>query len=88
MRFIQSKNANINYLAKIVNIDNFHKHPDPEVSRLKCALVDGYNIIVGIDYNPGIYAYFPSGCIINPKFLSWANLFREKEMNQDTEDNN
>ena len=28
MKLIQSKNANVNYLAKIVKIDNFHKHSD------------------------------------------------------------
>ena len=70
MKFIKSKNANINYLAKIVELKSFHNHPNPEVTRLKCAVVDGYNIIVGIDYQPGKFVYFPSGCTINPQFLS------------------
>ena len=85
MKFIKSKNANINYLAKIVELNTFHDHPNPEVTRLKCAVVDGYNIIVGIDYNPGKFVYFPSGCTINPQFLSWANLYRHTEKNANSE---
>lgn len=85
MEFIKSKNANINYLAKIVEINTFHSHPNPEVTRLKCAFVDGYNIIVGIDYQPGKFVYFPSGCTINPQFLSYANLYRHGEKNSDSE---
>ena len=85
MKFIKSKTANINYLAKIVEIKSFHNHPNPEVTRLKCAFVDGYNIIVGIDYQPGKFVYFPSGCTINPQFLSWANLYRHTDKNADSE---
>lgn len=85
MKFIKSKTANINYLAKIVEIKSFHNHPNPEVTRLKCAFVDGYNIIVGIDYQPGKFVYFPSGCTINPQFLSWANLYRHTDKNADPE---
>ena len=85
MKFIKSKNANINYLAKIVELKSFHNHPNPEVTRLKCAVVDGYNIIVGIDYQPGKFVYFPSGCTINPQFLSWANLYKHTDKNIDSE---
>ena len=83
MNLIQSKNANINYLAKIVKIDNFHKHSDPEVTKLKCCCIDGFNIITGIDSEPGLYVYFPTACCINPKFLSYANLYRHSELNVD-----
>ena len=85
MKFIKSKNANVNYLAKIVELKSFHNHPNPEVTRLKCAIVDGYNIIVGIDYEPGKFVYFPSGCTINPQFLSYANLYRHTDKNVDSE---
>lgn len=85
MKFVKSKNANVNYLAKIVDIQNFHSHPNPEVTRLKCATVDGYNIIVGMDYQPGKFIYFPSGCTINPNFLSYANLYRHGDKNADPE---
>lgn len=69
MKLIKSKNANINYLAKIVEINEFHPHSDPEVTKLKCAYVDGYNIIVGIDSKPGKYVYFPTSSTINPQFF-------------------
>lgn len=83
MKLIQSKNANVNYLAKIVKIDNFHKHSDPEVTKLKCCCIDGFNIITGIDSEPGLYVYFPTACCINPKFLSYANLYRHENLNDD-----
>ena len=83
MKLVQSKNANVNYLAKIVKIDNFHKHSDPEVTKLKCCCIDGFNIITGIDSEPGLYVYFPTACCINPKFLSYANLYRHGELNVD-----
>lgn len=83
MKLVQNKNANVNYLAKIVKIENFHKHSDPEVTKLKCCCIDGFNIITGIDSEPGLYVYFPTACCINPKFLSYANLYRHGELNVD-----
>ena len=77
----KSKKANINYLAKIVNIKEFSPHPKPTVERLKCATVDGFTILVGINSEPGLYVYFPAGCKINPLFLSYNNLFRHGELN-------
>ena len=85
MKLIKSKNANINYLAKIVEINEFHPHSDPEVTKLKCAYVDGYNIIVGIDSKPGKYVYFPTSSTINPQFLSFANLYRHGQLNSNPE---
>lgn len=73
----------MNYLAKIVKIENFHKHSDPEVTKLKCCCIDGFNIITGIDSEPGLYVYFPTACCINPKFLSYANLYRHENLNDD-----
>lgn len=84
MRLTKSKNANINYLAKIVDLKEFHSHPDPEVTKLKCTYVDGYNIIVGIDNEPGKYVYFPTSSTINPQLLSFANLYRHSEKNYDS----
>lgn len=85
MKLIKSKNANENYLSKIVKIDSFRKHNDPEVQRLKCCTVDGFNIITGIDSEPGLYVYFPVLSQINNEFLSYANLYRHKELNKDPE---
>lgn len=85
MKLSRSKKANINYLAKIVNIKEFRQHSNPEVTRLKCCTIDGYNIITGIDSQPGLYVYFPTSCCINPNFLKYCNLYRHKELNSDSE---
>ena len=85
MELIKSKKASENYLSKVVKIDNFRKHNDPEVQRLKCCIVDGFNIITGIDSEPGLYVYFPALSQINSDFLSYANLYRHKELNKDPE---
>lgn len=81
----KSKRANINYLAKIVSIKEFSPHPKPTVERLKCATVDGFTILVGIESEPGLYVYFPAGCKINPEFLRYNNLFRHTELNANSD---
>ena len=81
----KSKKASENYLSKIVNIQAFRKHSDPEVTKLKCVTIDGFNIITGIDSEPGLYVYFPALSCINGDFLSYANLYRHKELNKDPE---
>ena len=85
MKLIVGPKANVNYLAKIVKIEHFKPHTDPEVTRLKCCVVDGFNIICGIDSEPGLYVYFPTACCLNPDFLRYANLYRHKELNNDPE---
>lgn len=85
MKLSKSKRANVNYLAKIVDIKNFRAHSNPEVARLKCCTIDGFNIITGIDSQPGLYVYFPTACCINPDFLRYCNLYRHKELNNDPE---
>lgn len=85
MKLIKSKKANENYLSKIVRISNFHKHNDSAVERLKCCTVDGYNIITGIDSEPGLYVYFPALSQINSDFLSYANLYKHKDLNSNPE---
>lgn len=85
MKFVKSKNANINYLAKIIDIQSFTPHPDPETTKLKLAHVDGFNIVVGIDSQPGIYVYFPTSSEINPQLLAYGNLYRHTEKNNKPE---
>lgn len=85
MKLIVGPKANINYLAKIVQIDQFKPHSDPEVNKLKCCIIDGFNIICDIDSQPGLYVYFPTACCLNPDFLRYANLYRKKELNNDPE---
>ena len=62
-------------------------HCNPEVTRLKVARVDGFDIIVGIDTEKGLYIYFPVGCAIDPEFLKLNNLFRDKDKNSDQKQN-
>ena len=85
MNLTKSKNANVNYLAQIVDIKDFSKHVNPAVERLKVAHVQGYDIIVGIDEKPGKYVYFPTNSMINPALLSFANLYRHGELNANPE---
>lgn len=44
MKLTKSENAEVNYLAKIVDIQSFRPHSNPEVTRLKCCTIDGFNI--------------------------------------------
>ena len=83
MKLNVSKTANVNYLSKVVEIKDFTPHINPEVTRLKCAHVDGYTILVGIDEQPGKFIYFPTSSCINPQFLAFANLYRHAEKNND-----
>ena len=83
MKLIKSEKANENYLSKIVNITEFRDHSDPEVNKLKCCTIGSFNIITGIDSEPGLYVYFPALSCINGDFLSYANLYRHKELNKD-----
>lgn len=85
MKLQVSKNANVNYLSKVVDIQEFMKHPDPKVERIKCAVVDGFIITVGIDSEPGLYVYFPVLSQINPNLLQYLNLYRNKTLNKDPE---
>ena len=81
MKLSKSKKANINYLAKIVEISQFRKHSDPKVEKLKCCTIDGFNIITSVDAKSGLYVYFPGGCCLNPDFLKYSNLYRKGELN-------
>lgn len=83
MELTKSKNFNENYLAKVVDIQVFRPHSNPTVTKLKCCNIDGYNIITGINEQPGLYIYFPNGCTINPSLLSYASLYRDSTKNGD-----
>ena len=83
MKLSISKNANPNYLAKIVEISDFKPHPNAD--RLKLATVDGCIVSVSIDTQPGIFIYFPLECQINQEYLSKNNMFRDSTLNNDPE---
>lgn len=76
-----SKNYDINYLVKVVNITEFSDHPNAEA--LKIAMVDGFSVVVGKEEKEGMFLYFPTNCKINPELLTYANLYREKGLNRD-----
>ena len=82
-----SKNANINYLAKVVNLTegSFHPFPDDKHDRIKCCTINGFNLICDIKYTAGTYVYFPIMCKINPQFLSATNQFKNTSLNVDPE---
>lgn len=86
MKLIKSERANLNYLARVVEIQNFEPHPNPEVTRMKVCQIPNtmYKICVGIDSEPGKYIYFPAGCTINSNFLSYCNLYRHSDKNSNT----
>jgi len=85
MKLEKGKNYNENYLAKVVKLSSFVPHPDPEVNKLKVAIVDGYRVIVGIDEKPGLFIYFPAMSQINPELLRFANLYRHPEKNNSSD---
>lgn len=85
MKLQISKSANINYLAQIIKINDFTKHPNPEVTRMKVAHIEGYSICVGIDEEPGLYVYFPTLSQINPQLLEYLNLYSDKALNRNPE---
>lgn len=85
MKLTKSKNYDVNYLAQVIKIDSFQPHPNPKYTKIKQASVGGFNVFVSIDSEPGLYVYFPVLSRINPEFLAFANLFRNKSLNNDAE---
>lgn len=79
-----SKNANKNYLCKIVKISNLRPHSNAD--RLQMTSIDFQDVVVGVDVKEGdVMVFFPLECKINSDFLSYTNSFRNKELNQDKE---
>ena len=79
-----SKNANSNYLCKIVELKNLRKHENAD--RLQIATIDFQDVITGLDATEGdIYVYFPVECKINPSFLAHTSSYRDSQLNHDQE---
>lgn len=79
-----SNEANENYLAKVVKLENLRKHSNAD--RLQIATIDFQNVITGLDAKEGdVYVYFPVECKINLDFLRDTNSFRDKSLNKDPE---
>jgi hypothetical protein len=79
-----SEKANVNYLAKVIILDNLRKHSNAD--RLQVATIDGNNVITSLAAKDGMmYIYFPLESAINLEYLSYSNAFQAKELNKDTE---
>ncbi len=77
-----SKDANSNYLAKVIEVKGLRKHPNAD--SLQVFSIDFQNVIVGLDTKDGdIAVYFPIESSINTNFLKFLNVFRDKELNTD-----
>jgi len=79
-----SKDANKNYLAKIVKLKGLRKHGNAD--RLQVVDIDFQTVITGLDAKDGdVYVFFPLECAISSDYLSFTNSFREKEYNANVE---
>lgn len=77
-----SKDANPNYLGKVVELKGLQKHPNAD--RLQTINIDFQTVVTGMDAKEGdFYVYFPVECAINTDFLAATNSFREAELNVD-----
>ena len=85
MKLEISKDANVNYLAKIIKIDDFNFSKHPNADKLKLVHIFGTIIATDINAKSGYYIYFPVECVINPDFLKFHNLYRDNELNSDKE---
>ena len=80
----KTKDANANYLAKVVKLKGLRKHENAD--RLQVVSVDFQDVITGLDAKDGdLYVYFPVESAISSEFLSETNSFRDKELNSDKE---
>ncbi|MEG0773594.1 hypothetical protein [Clostridium sp.] len=81
MKLTISKDANINYLAKVIKLEesNFSTHPNAD--KLKLVHLYGNIISTGIDTQPGYFIYFPVECVIASEFLKFNNLYKDQTLN-------
>lgn len=82
MKTNKSQNANENYTAKIVGLNNERKHNNAD--KLKIFTIDFQNVITDLSYENDDYViYFPVECKINKDFLSYLNAFSDNNLNKD-----
>lgn len=81
MKLEISKNANPNYLAKVIKVSNIRKHHNAD--RLQIITIDGNNVIVDLNMKLGdVVVYFPAESCIADWFLKKYNQYRDKTMNE------
>jgi hypothetical protein len=82
MKLKISENADINYLASVVQCKQLRLHSNAD--KLSICTVYGNDCVVGRDAEIGqIYIYFPLECQISAKLLSHCNLFSDPTLNAD-----
>ena len=83
MKLKTSKDADPNYLGVVIKCPEIKTHPAAD--RLSVVEVFGNSIIIGKDaYRFGDkLIFFPIESCLSAKFLSWANLFDNPELNAD-----
>lgn len=86
MKLTTSKDANVNYLAKIVKLEDSNFSPHPNADRLKLIHLYGNTISTSIETTSGYYVYFPVECVIAPEFLKFHNLYRDTTLNANPEE--
>lgn len=86
MKLSTSKDANVNYLARIIKLEDSNFSPHPNADKLKLVHLHGNTISTGIDTTPGYYVYFPVECVIAPEFLKFHNLYRDATLNANSEE--
>ena len=83
MKLEISKNANPNYLAKVIKVSNIRKHHNAD--RLQIITIDGNNVIVDLNMKLGdVVVYFPAESCIADWFLKKYNQYRDKTMNENS----
>lgn len=79
-----SKDANSNYLCKIVKLDKIRPHPN--AGRLFLVTIDFQDIVIGGEMKEGdVVVYYPLESVVNKKFLAFCNSYRDKDLNSDKE---
>jgi len=71
---LETKLKDVNYRAKVVKLETLNDHPDAD--RLKVAVVDFQNIVVGSGTQVGdLYIFVPAEASINRDLLAFNNQF-------------
>ena len=79
-----SKDANSNYLAKVVRLKGIRKHFNAD--RLQCVDIDFQTVVTGLDAKDGaVYVFFPLESKISQEFLAYTNSFRDSNLNNHPE---
>lgn len=86
MKLTTSKEANINYLAKIVKLEDYNFRPHPNADKLQLVHLYGNIISTSIEAKPGYYVYFPVECVICPEFLKFHNLYKNATLNENPDE--